>query len=56
METVRHFFDGLNGVRCRSDGKDLKIGLSWDTITCLSCRALKRPEEADAQLIDTKGD
>lgn len=53
---MRHYFDGLEGVRCRSEDKDLKIGLSWDTITCPSCRALKRADEQETRMIDTRGD
>lgn len=53
----RHFMDG-SGIRCGYYEKDVtvRVGLSWDTITCHDCLSKKRPEEPLTTDIDCKGD
>ena len=59
MNDLRHKFAGLDGILCGykpDDQSMVKIGLSWDTITCPECRKLKQDWEPDSVEVPTKGD
>ena len=54
-----HYFDGLNGNRCRIQTRPfiaIRSTLTWDTTDCPDCLALKRPTEPWTVQIDTRGD
>lgn len=56
---LRHKWEGLKGVRCgyhAEPGQSVRIGLSWDTITCPDCLKLKQGYEPENIIIDTRGD
>ncbi len=54
----RHMCAFLNGVRCNYRGKNkpVKVSLSWDSVTCPSCLALKKDSEPWTTDIPTQGD
>lgn len=54
----KHYFDGLNGIRCGQymKGQSARASLNWDSVDCPDCLALKRAEEPWTVQIDTRGD
>lgn len=54
-----HYFDGLNGNRCGiHPGPFISINgaITWDSVTCADCLALKKDYEPWSPHIDTRGD
>lgn len=58
MSLYRHKDGGLDGVRCGFyvPGTINRVTLTWDSVDCPDCLAVKKDWEPMSVTIDTRGD